>query len=221
MYGPKRSLKRIVLLLVISACLLYFAAEYNMRDAAMAVAKSKTQLIGQEIIFRAVNEKVASNTDYQDIVSVHKDSDGRIVMLQPNAAKINRMMASTVLEVEKDFAHLDEQHAEVPMGQIMGNHLFSGFGPKINIKMVPAGQVKVDVMDHFKSAGINQTRHLISLKVSGKIRVVVPFEQEEVLVNATIPVAETIIVGQVPNSYMNFTAGGDIFRLKGNADNRN
>ncbi len=221
MFGPKRGIKKIVLATIISALILYFVTEYNLRDSVMMIAKSKTQLIGQEIIYKAVNERAASTVGYQDMVSIHKDNEGRIVLLQPNTVKINRVMAGTVLDVEKDFEKLEHQPIAVPMGQALGSHLFSACGPKINVKIVPASRVNVEVLDHFKAAGINQSRHLISLKVSGKIRIVVPFEQEEITVGATVPIAETVIVGQVPESYMNFTDTGELFRLKGIAgDNK-
>jgi len=187
--------------------------DHNLERTLNEIAKSKAQLTGQEIITRAVNEKVALKTEYQDLVVVHKDGEGRIVLIQPNTVKINRMMAETLLHVEAGFAELEKQNFSIPLGQALGSRIFAGYGPGIKVRMLPAGQVSADFIDSFEEAGINQTRHLMSLRVSGRIKVVVPFNDEEIDVKMTVPVAETIVVGQVPQTYMMLKNQGKILGL--------
>jgi sporulation protein YunB len=192
---------------------LYLFVDHNLERTLNEIAKSKAQLTGQEIITRAVNEKVALKTEYQDLVVVHKDGEGRIVLIQPNTVKINRMMAETLLHVEAGFAELEKQNFSIPLGQALGSRIFAGYGPGIKVRMLPAGQVSADFIDSFEEAGINQTRHLMSLRVSGRIKVVVPFNDEEIDVKMTVPVAETIVVGQVPQTYMMLKNQGKILGL--------
>jgi len=192
---------------------LYLIIDSNLETTLNEMAKSKAQLAGQEVITRAVNEKVAWKTEYQDLVTIHKDGEGRIVLIQPNTVKINRMMAETLLYVETGFSELEKQSYSIPLGQAMGSRIFAGYGPEIKVRMVPVGRVTADVVDSFEEAGINQTRHLISLKISGKIKVVVPFNKEEIDVTMTIPVTETIVVGQVPQTYMMLKNQGKILGL--------
>ncbi|NLW44812.1 MAG: sporulation protein YunB [Syntrophomonadaceae bacterium] len=213
MYGRRSRFKWFIIILIPLLVVLYLFIDHNLERTLKEIAKSKAQLAGQEIITRAVNEKVALKTEYQDLVAVHKDGEGRIVLIQPNTVKINRMMAETLLEVETGFAELEKQNYSIPLGQALGSRVFAGYGPGIKVKMIPAGQVSADFIDSFEEAGINQTRHLISLRISGKIKVVVPFNDEEVDVKMTIPVAETIVVGQVPQTYMMLKNQGKILGL--------
>lgn len=213
MYGRRSRFKWFLIIIIPLLVALYLFADHNLERTLNEIAKSKAQLAGQEIITRAINEKVASKTEYQDLVVVHKDGEGRIVLIQPNTVKINRMMAETLLEVENGFAELEKQNYSIPLGQALGSRIFAGYGPEIKVRMVPAGQVTADYIDSFEEAGINQTRHLISLRVSGKIKVVVPFNDEEIDVKMTVPVAETIVVGQVPQTYMMLKNQGKILGL--------
>lgn len=183
-----------------------------MEKSMTAIAESKAQLEGQAIISRAINERFAAETNYRDLVYIHKDSDGRIVLIQPNTCRMNRIMAQTVSVVERDLDNLQNKSFKVPLGQAMGIRVFAGYGPGIKVKMMPVGQVTVDMNDHFQARGINQTRHLIYMKISAKIKIVAPLCDEEVKVVTTVPLAETIIVGQVPGTYVDISNKGDIVR---------
>ncbi len=213
MYGRKSRFKTIIVVIIPLLIALYLIIDGNLETTINEMARSKAQLAGQEIVTRAVNEKVARNSEYQDLVIIHKDGEGKIVLLQPNTIKINRMMAETLLYVEKGFAELEKQSYSIPLGQAMGSRIFAGYGPGIKVKMIPVGRVSVDLVDRFEEAGINQTRHLVCLKVSGDIKVVVPLNEEDININMTIPVAETIVVGQVPDSYLSFYNRGKILGL--------
>jgi hypothetical protein len=77
------------------------------------------------------------------------------------------------------------------------------------VKIIPAKQVTVEVENRFEQAGINQTRHLINFKINSRIKIAVPLVDKDVEVATTIPLADTIIVGSVPDTYLNFTAPGE------------
>lgn len=213
MYGRRSRLKVFLIIALPLIIAFYLIIDSNLETTLNEIAKSKAQLAGQQIITRAVNEQVAGKTEYQDLVVIHKDGEGRVVLIQPNTVKINQMMAETLLHVESGFAELETQSYSIPLGQALGSRIFAGYGPGIKVRMMPVGRVNADLVDHFEEAGINQTRHLICLKVSGKIKVVIPFNKEEVDVAMTIPVAETIVVGQVPNTYMMLKNQGKIVGL--------
>lgn len=213
MYGPRSRFKTFIIIVIPLLIALYVIIDSNIESALVEIAKSKAQLAGQQVITEAINEEIAWKTEYHDLVVIHKDGEGRVVLIQPNTIKINRMMAETLMYVEAGFAELETQSYSIPLGQALGSRIFAGYGPGIKVRMIPVGRVKANLVDHFEDAGINQTRHLICLKVSGKIKVVVPFDKEEIDVTMTIPVAETIVVGQVPQTYMMLKNQGKIMGL--------
>ena len=99
------------------------------------------------------------------------------------------------------------------MGSITGSHILEGAGPNINVKTIPVGSVTAEFTSEFESAGINQTRHKIYLKVRAEISIVVPSQAKSVEVIVPVLVSENIIVGQVPEYYLHNENPGDSLEL--------
>lgn len=207
----RRSAKPWLVLAVIVALLVGFLTlDFRLKASTIAIARSQAQVAGVRLINTVVNDRIASQVRYEDLVLVHKDSSGRIVLIQPNTIMLNKIMASTVLEVSNSMGQMRDNTISVPMGQLSGIHILSGYGPKIQVKIIPTGQVHVEVQDKFEQAGINQTRHLIYFDIKALIQVAVPFMKETVDVSTMIPLAETIVVGDVPQTYLNLDGGGEL-----------
>lgn len=207
----RRSAGPWLILVVVAALLVSFlVVDLRLKASAVAIARAQAQVAGVRLINQVVNDRIASQVSYNDLVMVHKDDSGRIVLLQPNTIMLNKIMSSTVLEVSKSMGQMQDTTISVPLGQLSGSNLLSGYGPKIKVKVIPAGQVHVDVQDKFEQAGINQTRHLIYFNIKADIQVAVPLIKETVDVNTMIPLAETIVVGDVPQTYVNMTGGEEL-----------
>jgi sporulation protein YunB len=197
-----------VIIAVVLAMLLLLA-DLRMKGSILEIAKSEVQLQAVEIVNQAVNDKIVAETDYRDIVYIHKDEKGGIVMIQANTVILNQIMAKTVKEVIASINELEMQTISVPIGQVTGSVFLAAYGPKLSVKIIPAKQVTVEVENRFEQAGINQTRHLIYFKINSRIKIAVPLVDKDVEVATTIPLADTIIVGSVPDTYLNFTAPGE------------
>ena len=79
----------------------------------------------------------------------------------------------------------------------------SGWGPNIKVKIIPVGSVSINFSDEFKQAGINQTRHKIYMEMQTQVRIVVPLGSDIINVATKVPITETIIIGDVPDTYVN------------------
>lgn len=183
--------------------------DFRLKSAILEIAKSKAQVSQTQIINEIVNEEIVSQIEYQDIVMVHKDDQGRIVMIQPNAIILNKIMANTVREVSASLKDMEEQELQIPLGEVTGSKILAGYGPRMNVRVITAGQVHVSILNRFDQAGINQTRHLIYFNIDNTIKLAVPFLNEEIKVSTVIPLAETIIVGSVPDTYVSLTGEND------------
>lgn len=212
MFGPRINFMAIlivgILVLAISSLI---ALDFKLKSSILEIAKAKAQVNGMESINRIVNDKIVSGIEYDDIVYVHKDNTGRIVLIQPDTVVLSKLMATTVTEVSKALYKEDKDNSvSIPLGQLSGSRILAGYGPKIKVKIIPATQIHVDILNKFEQAGINQTRHLIYFKINNTVKVAVPFMDEEVKVSAIIPLAETIIVGEVPKTYVNFNGQSEL-----------
>ncbi len=200
-----------VILLVVVAGL-----DHLMRTTILQIAEVRATQLATEAINRTVQEEIwDNNLQYQDFVQIQKDDQGRIVFMQANTVKVTRMAADIVLTANRTLENLRGQRISVPLGQITGLYLFSSMGPRIKVTIIPAGTVEVNVDDKFEPAGINQTRHKIWLNFKTKVRVVIPSMYAEAGIATDVPLAESVIVGEVPSTFVNFQGslfGGGIIR---------
>ncbi|MEN6347869.1 MAG: sporulation protein YunB [Syntrophomonas sp.] len=204
MFGPRINwVPLVLLLLVMGAVASFILIDFKLESSILEVAKSKAQINGVEAVNEAVSKKIVSRIEYKDIVYVHKDNSGKIVLIQPNTLMLNSLITDTVIEVSKSLEKLEENSISIPLGQLSGIKLLAGYGPKMKVKIIAVPQVNVKVLNKFDQAGINQSRHLIYLEIDSRIKIAVPFLDDEVKVLTTIPLAETIIVGDVPRTYVN------------------
>jgi sporulation protein YunB len=185
---------------------LIFTLDVRLRSSILELAQAKVQLQTVELINTVIQEEIAAQADYQDLFTIHKDSEGRIVMIQANTQHISAMVAQTSAEVARRLNVMGDGYIGIPLGQLTGSQLLSAYGPKLKVKILPAGQVDVQVENSFESAGINQTRHIVHFRVNTTVTIAVPYLASAVEATADIPLAETIIVGQVPNTYMQWDA---------------
>lgn len=211
MYGPRfRLLPTLGIILIVLLLTSMVFADMRIKKSLVTLASAEVQTTGAEAISRVINDKVVSGLEYDDIVAVHKDGQGRVVLIQPNTLRLNKVMSSTVIEVSKFLGQMKDNTIEIPMGEMSGIDLLAAQGPRMKVKVIPAGQVYVNVLNEFQQAGINQTRHLIYFEVRTNIKVAVPFMENEVEVVAVIPMTETIIVGDVPETYVNFLGSSEM-----------
>ncbi len=192
----------LMILFLILFMILFF--DYRLKASIIEIAKAKAQITVMENINTVINQQIVAKIQYQDIVDIHKDKQDRIVMIQPNTILLNKMMSGSVIEITHALNKLSEESIEIPLGQITGSKILAGYGPRMKVKIISVGQVYVDVLNKFDEAGINQTRHLIYFQIKCKVKVAVPFLNEDVLVSTTVPLAETIIIGNVPETYVGY-----------------
>lgn len=201
------NINRVLVVLGVILCfglLMLFIIERNLKPTISEIAEAKARWIATESVNNAVKHKIADSVDYHDLIAVQKDSQGRVVLMQPNIVRINQLASDTTLAINDALKELSNEKFSIPLGQVLGSQLLANYGPQIKVSIYPIGTVKATVSDHFEEAGINQTRHRLYLDVQSQVKVVVPLITSQVKVSAQVPVTDTIIVGQVPSTYVNF-----------------
>lgn len=182
--------------------------DMQIRKTLYEMAEVRAVQAATEVINNAVRVEVAGEGMlYEDLIIVHKDSAGKIVLMQADTAKINKIASDTTIAVHSAILRLGEESLYIPLGQITGLYLLANRGPKIRVEIVPIGTVRVNVDDRFEQSGINQTRHSIYLVFDTDIRVVVPLKSGRASVVTQVPVAESIIVGDVPSTFVSLGDG--------------
>ena len=143
-----------------------------------------------------------NKVESKDLLDVKLDNQGKIVFIQPNTMEFNRLSAEITIDVQKTLQDLSRENIEIPLGQITGSQILASIGPNINVAVIPVGVVKIKTINNFEQAGINQTKHMISLAAETEVKIVVPMISKSSVVNTQVPIAEYVIVGDVPNTYV-------------------
>lgn len=175
----------------------------KLRPTITLIAETKAEELANKSINKAVSNVVDNNIKYEDLISVKTGENGKITMMQANSVLMNEIASEVALEIQDEMKKIKTTSTYIPIGTALGSPLLAKYGPKIKVSIEPIGNVYVDFGTDFESSGINQTRHRIYLKAKTEVKVVVPLTTSTKEVKTQIPICETIIVGDVPQSYVN------------------
>ncbi|MFW5992071.1 MAG: sporulation protein YunB [Halanaerobiaceae bacterium] len=141
--------------------------------------------------------------EYQDLITYKVNNEGDIVLLQPNTARINSFSSSISIKIQERLESISDIDVPIPLLKLLGLDIIAAMGPDLYAKIIPVGFVHPPtVRDSFESAGINQTRHKIYLKVDVRLKLIIPFSQRITQLSADLPVTEVTILGKVPEVYV-------------------
>ena len=213
MKREKRSCRRLIVLIILLTLAALILLEQNLSQTFLDLSYASAYSMAVETITRAVKQVVENGIDYGELMETKMDGDGRVTMLQANTIRMNELASETALLAEAELNSYGNQFVAVPLGAATGIGFLSGFGPTISVKILPVGAAHTSFQSEFSSAGINQTRHKIFLTLRTTVSLIVPMGTQMVDVSSSIPVAESIIVGQVPESFVDVSDQEDMLNL--------
>jgi sporulation protein YunB len=202
--ATRNRIKRSALLIVFIFFILFvtWIINYNIKPPLLAISEVRAKTIAIEVINEAIISELTYKIRYEDLFVIKTDNENRVTMLQANTMFMNRIVSETALSIQEKLKQMGTKRVGIPLGSILGSEIFANLGPRLNIEILPMGTVVVNFATDFEQAGINQTRHKIYLAVDTQVRIVLPLASDVVDVNTRIPIAETIIVGEIPQSYI-------------------
>lgn len=186
------------------------AVVLHMKPVVVDLATARTSNAVNRIVVAAVNDAVDSGRiDYEQLVDFDKDADGHVTALRSNMAAFNRLQASIADDILQRMAEVSSTDLAIPIGTLTGSPLLAGRGPCLRVRMQSVGTATARFDNQFSSAGINQTRHRIILDVDVHVSILLPGLTTYTKVSNEISVAETVIVGGVPETYTYFSTTPD------------
>lgn len=186
------------------------AVVLHMKPVVVDLATARTSNAVNRIVVAAVNDAVDSGRiDYEQLVDFDKDADGHVTALRSNMAAFNRLQASIADDILQRMAEVSSTDLAIPIGTLTGSPLLAGRGPCLRVRMQSVGTATARFDNQFSSAGINQTRHRIILNVDVHVSILLPGLTTYTKVSNEISVAETVIVGGVPETYTYFSTTPD------------
>ena len=204
-FSRKDKLLFFVALLALALIVLLAVAASHLKPILTSLATVRVSNTVTRIVNAAVNETVYDgNVDYDSLMALEKDNEGRIVAVKSNMAEFNRLQSAILANVLERMSEVDTRELSIPVGTLTGSPLLAGRGPAIKVKMQSVGTPSAHFENAFTDAGINQTRHRIMLVVDVSVGILLPGFSTGTRVSNSFAVAETVIVGVVPESYTYF-----------------
>lgn len=186
------------------------AVVLHMKPVVVDLATARTSNAVNRIVVAAVNDAVDSGRiDYEQLVDFDKDAEGHVTALRSNMAAFNRLQASIADDILQRMAEVSSTDLAIPIGTLTGSPLLAGRGPCLRVRMQSVGTATARFDNQFSSAGINQTPHRIILDVDVHVSILLPGLTTYTKVSNEISVAETVIVGGVPETYTYFSTTPD------------
>ncbi len=203
---PSRRRKWVVILFaaLVVLLLLLISALY-LRKLSSEIALSDAQ----DAVTLAINDSIAavlerSGSGYDDFVRLQKDADGNITAITTDTASITRFSTEILAELVRS-ADSKCLEIRIPLGNLFGSSLLIGRGPDIPVEIIMLTSSFVSCESRLEDTGINQSRHSILLKANVDIDILIPWKTVSATVETDILLAETLIVGRVPETYVNVT----------------
>lgn len=180
----------------------FIFVDKKVKPSFITIATIKAREIATRSINESVSQKITDDVRYEDLIFIRTDLEGNITLMQANTVMMNQLASEVAIAIQDNIKKIQTSSVEVPLGTVFESQLLAKYGPKITIQVTPIGMSSVTFKTEFEESGINQTRHKIYLVVSTQVRIIVPFSSEAANVVSEIPVAETVIVGKVPQNYI-------------------
>ena len=193
----------VLLLILLSLALL----ERNFRPLVFSLAEARSAAMASQVLSGALAEALGDGVGYDDLMNVRMDDRGQVALLSANTVRMNRLADKAGEAALRRLQSMSSERVSVPLGAALGMTIFDGSGPRIPVSIVPIGSIATDFATEFEACGINQTRHKVYLRVSASIRIVIPTGARTTQVSANMLVAESIIVGAVPESFVGYNLG--------------
>ena len=208
----KRRSRSRFLALALAICLLavlliVVTAMGQLRPIMNSMATARVSNVVHRAIAEAVAETIENGTyGYNDLSSLEKDNEGKITALTSNMIQFNRLQIEVAENVMQKVGSVSSSELAIPVGSLTGVALLAGRGPDLHVRILSVGSPETAFENYFTDAGINQTKHQIVLNVEVTVRILMPGYTSSVAVDSSLAVAETVIVGSVPDTYTYFNS---------------
>ena len=186
---------------LLAGLLLWF--DRQLRPVLETLAETEVRNAVTAAVSNAISAGIVENAvSYDDIITVETDGSGQVTALKSNMAGANLLRTQLLEAALAEVSGLSERDFSIPLGSLLGMDFLSGRGPGVRVAVLSAGAAGAVYRNEFTAAGVNQTLHRVLLEVSVTVRILLPGRILEASVTSPVCIAETVIVGQVPGTYL-------------------
>ena len=197
------SVIRFTVFVFLAVLLMFLMLRSRYRDVIRELAQTQVKNTTSDLTNDAIAKQIADGIiQYDRIVYFEKDLDGRITALKTNMSEVNRLKTDILNIINDEILALDTSDIGIPLGSFFLPEFLSGKGPVIPVHILAIRNSDASFYSDFSQAGINQVLHQLNMLVSVDVSVLVLGQTSSFTVNSEVVVAETVIVGDVPDTFL-------------------
>jgi len=210
-FAHKRAVVWGVIIGALLSIFLFF--NFHVNPIIIEVSEASIRSLASKSVNSAVQSVINNTNVYDELIQINTDSDGNITTFQVKSILINRLGKEIGKAALQNLETVGSSGVGIPLGTLTGVPVLVGLGPELNFKVHPIGTFSSTFSSEFISAGINQTNHRIYLNITGSVNIVMPTASKNVTTNTQILLCESIIVGKVPDTYLNSSSLDEMMNL--------
>lgn len=201
----------LLLLITVISAVIFIYFENNLASQLEIYARqAASNKIGSAVNIAVISELEKAGITYDSIIDIDKDDIGKITAVRADMIAVNLVKNRLDVAVSELCGKDEHYELRIPVGNLFGSSFLYGKGFDVSVSFRPLGAARTRMSGSFDEAGMNQTIYRISFEVSADTAIVFPFNYIEIPVECETIIAETIIVGDVPESFTHFDLQGDI-----------
>lgn len=206
--------------IAISSIILLFAVvvvyiRFVVTPVVKTVAEEKVRALTVSTVNAAVTSVLEAEPSFVDMVEYGHDANGDLNSIKINATRVNAVMQRSVQKTQNGLSDMISSGVNIPVGSVSGITFLSGKGPNLNVAVIPVGSVDARLRSEFSEIGINQTIHKIYLSLDSTVKIIIPGAGNTIKSSSEVLLVESVIIGKVPDTYLNATTMEDMMDLIG------
>lgn len=174
------------------------------RPNIVNVCEYNSKAVTISLIDDAINERLVElgdDANYGNLVKLSYTSDGKVASIESNTKLINRIKNDMLTEINDRLMKGETENVDLTVGTLSGIPLFHGSGPTVRMEVEPKGYADAVFISEFTDAGLNQTLHRMIMRTTVSVTAFIPMYSVETKVSGDFLIAETVIIGNVPESF--------------------
>ncbi len=211
LFHKKNVIIKFFLILFIFFIIIYYF--FVVSPVVKTYTAAETRALTEKAINIAVSNVINQSLRYDSLIDISYNANGEIVSFTANQFEINSISREIVEQAQLEVSYLGENGLNINIGTFSGIPFLIGRGPNINLKLTPIGAVSSNFESLFESVGINMTKHTLYLYVNVHVSIVLPIKSYDIYTSNQVLLAESIIVGKVPEVYLNGSIIGKSLNL--------
>lgn len=210
-YAKKKKVKKKIktkfkIFLAIFCMMIFGFVFYYFRVVSPIICSLSEEKVGSlatQVISKSVSVALYENSiTYDDLIAISYNNNNEITLIQTNSVEINKLVRRVTELVQVEMDGLGKEGIQIALGTFTGIPFLFGLGPLVSLKLVPIGTVNTKFNSQFVGAGINQTRHSLYFDISANIGMILPARTQNFETKLEVAIAESIIVGKIPEIYL-------------------